>query len=411
MHCSRLILSILSFLLLACGSGLRGDDWPEILGPNRAGRSAEMLPDSFPAAGPKLAWTATIGQGYAGPAVVGEQVILFHRQNELERVESFHAATGKQLWKTDYPATYRGGIDRDHGPRCVPTLLKSENKIVVYGAAGVLHCLTLDRGEKLWSRKLAIDFDAPDGYFGAGSTPVVVNGMVVVNVGGSKGGIVGLALESGETKWATTKESASYSSPIALDRDGISGALLITRMHLMFVDAENGAAKTLLPFGRSGPTVNAAIPLVLGKRVFATSSYDVGAILAELSDGTAIWENDTALSSQYSTPVVSGNHLYGIHGREDIPPAHLRCLDPATGKVAWSRDDFGVAHLIAAKNHLLLLTVDGELVLVAASPDKYRELGRAQIAKGTTRAIPALANGRFYCRSGEKLLCLELNSQ
>ena len=250
---------------------------PKFSAPNCAGRSAELLPDKFPAGGPKLAWSVPLGDGYAGPAVVGQQVIVFHRVDDQERVESLDAATGKRIWKADFPATYRGGFDRDLGPRCVPTAIKTENKIILYGAAGVLHCVTLDSGEKLWSRKLAIDYDVPDGYF-VGSTPVVVDGIVIVNVGGKKAGIVGLDLASGETKWLATKEAASYSSPTKLESEGKRGAVVVTRMNVVHVDAAKGNPKTLFPFGRSGPTVNAAVPLILDKRVFVTSSYEVGAV-------------------------------------------------------------------------------------------------------------------------------------
>ena len=61
-----------------------------------------------------------------------------------------------------------------------------------------------------------------------------------------------------------------------------------------------------------------------------------------------------------------------------------------------------------AGDKLLLLTIGGDLVLAEASPEAYRELGRATIAPSTTRALPAMANGHFYCRSKDRLLCVKL---
>jgi outer membrane protein assembly factor BamB len=228
-------------------------------------------------------------------------------------------------------------------------------------------------------------------------------------VGGRKGGIVALDAKSGETKFAASTEAASYSSPTLLDEHATS-AVMITRLNVMRVDLKAKEAESLFRFGSLGPTVNAAMPLVIGDRLFVTASYGVGAACYDLSgnEPKQIWADDDSISSQYSTPVHRDGHLYGVHGREDIPPAHLRCVELATGKVKWSSDDFGVAHVIVAGNNLLLLKVDGELVLAEATPREFKELDRARIARGVTRALPALADGLFYCRTGEKLICLQL---
>src|SRR4051794_12582279 len=54
-------------------------DWPEILGPHRNGQAEnERLAETWPAAGPKILWRYKLGSGYAGPAVVGDRVVIFH---------------------------------------------------------------------------------------------------------------------------------------------------------------------------------------------------------------------------------------------------------------------------------------------------------------------------------------------
>lgn len=401
-----LLLATAAILTLATTSS--AEDWPQILGPHRNGSSSEKLPDHFPAGGPKQVWSVPVGQGYAGPAVADGRLVVFHRAEGKERVAAFDAKTGKPLWTADFPAIYRGGFNDDLGPRCVPVIHKG--RVYLYGAAGDCHCVELKDGTKVWSRSLAADYDAPDGYFGAGSTPIVIGDKLLVNVGGKKVGIVALKLDSGDTAWMSTTEAASYSSPALLTRGKEPRALFITRMNAVEVDPASGKATTLFPFGKSGPTVNAAVPLVLGSQVFATASYNVGAVLSETKGSAAheLWANDSTLSSQYVTPVHRDGYLYGIHGREDIPPAHLRCVELKSGKVIWSEDDFGVAHLILAGDRLLLLTIDGELVLADASPKAYRELGRAAIVKGPARALPALANGLYYCRGKDKLVCVRV---
>jgi outer membrane protein assembly factor BamB len=391
---------------IALGSLAQAADWPQILGPARNGVSSEKLPDRFPANGPKTAWSAPAGQGYAGAAVADGKVVLFHRVEGKERVAVFDAGSGKPLWATEYPAQYRGGFNEDTGPRCVPLIHKG--RIYVFGASGDCHCLELKDGSKVWSRALWNDYDAPEGYFGAGSTPILLGDRLLLNVGGRKAGIVGLQIDTGEPAFTATKDEASYSSPTSVQRGKQFDALFITRLNAVQVDPATGKATTLFKFGKSGPTVNAAVPLIQDGMLFVTASYGIGARCSKWPSGELLWADDDTLSSQYSTPVLRDGYLYGIHGREDVPPAHLRCVDLKTGKVMWSEDGFGVAHPILAGDKLLLLTVDGDLVLAEASPKAYRELGRASIAKSTTRALPALANGHVYCRSKDRLICLQL---
>lgn len=408
----RMDHSRLMFLLaVAAVSVLCGDDWPQILGPARSGVSRETLPGNFPAGGPKKLWETPVGQGYAGPAVVGDVVVLFHRVANQERAQAFDAQTGRPQWTTNLPARYRGGVDSDTGPRCVPLI--DGGRVFLFGAAGDCHCLKLTDGEVVWSRSLGRDYDAPDGYFGAGSTPIILKDRLLINLGAKGAGLIALEADSGKTAWAVGNEAASYSSPTVMKIGGAAHAIFITRLNVVEVDPADGKATVRFKFGKTGPTVNAAMPLVVGSQVFATASYGVGAVLADLRDErtTTIWSNDTSLSSQYSTPVLHEGYLYGIHGREDIPPSHLRCVEWKTGKVRWSDDGFGVAHPLLAGNRLLLLKVDGELVLAETSPEKYIELGRATLARSTTRALPAFSNGRLLVRSTEKLMCFELRSE
>jgi outer membrane protein assembly factor BamB len=371
----------------------------------------ERLAESWPASGPRVSWRYPLGSGYAGAAAVGERVVVFHRIGNSECVECLSAASGKSLWKTDFSATYRGGIDPDTGPRCVP--LVADGNVFVFGAAGDLHSVKLDSGNKIWSRSLYADYKGDEGYFGAGSTPILVGGQLLVNVGGRGAGVVALDPASGKTLWQASDEAASYSSPTAARIGGHDKAIFITRLNCVVADPATSTVTKLFPFGQRGPTVNAATPLVIGNNLFLTASYGVGAALAPLADTPEkpIWTNDNTLSSQYATPVEAGGFAYGIHGREDQGVAELRCIEAATGKVQWKKTGFGVAHIIFANNKLLIQKADGHLYLAAADPTKYRELSTARISSDPTRALPALAGGRLFVRAGSgggELICLSV---
>jgi hypothetical protein len=120
-----------------------------------------------------------------------------------------------------------------------------------------------------------------------------------------------------------------------------------------------------------------------------------------------IWKGDEILSNHYSSSVASGSFLYGCDGRQE-EGARLRCVELQTGKVCWNRDRFGCASLLLADGHLMALTENGDLVLLDASPEAYRELARISVLGKECRAPLALANGRLYARDNHKLICWKL---
>ena len=291
------MVAVVAFVAAFAASGANAGDWPQILGPHRNGEAdRETLADSWPATGPTTRWTVPLGEGFAGPAVVGNRVIVFHRADNNERIESLDTQTGKPVWQANFSADYRGGINPDRGPRCVP--LVQDGRVFVFGAAGDLHCVELASGKKVWSRSAYADFKGDEGYFGAGSTPIVVGNKVIVNVGGRGGaGLVAFDAKTGETAWQVADEAASYSSPTFAKIDGQPTVIFVTRYHCVAIDPESGEERFRFPFGKRGPTVNAAMPLVFDKRLFVSSSYGVGAVCARLTPtaATPLWSNDDTI--------------------------------------------------------------------------------------------------------------------
>ena len=183
-----------------------------------------------------------------------------------------------------------------------------------------------------------------------------------MNVGGVAGAvIVAFNAKTGETIWKATDERASYSSPVAATIGGQRHIIFAARLNVLSVDPSNGRVLFSFPFGRTGPAVTAANPVVIGDRVFITASYNFGAVLAKLGTTGAMeqWSNDELLSSQYTTSIQLGNVLFGVHGRQDAGAAELRCVEPLTKRVLWQERDFGYATLIMADKKLLIMKTDG----------------------------------------------------
>lgn len=402
--------AILCLTLGTAPSAVAGD-WPQILGPNRNGiAQGETIAHNWGAAGPRRVWQYDLGSGLAGPAVVDGKLIIFHRVGNEDVAEALDARSGTPLWKVTFPTRYVSTISTDNGPRCVPTV--HAGHVYLIGGGGQLHCVKLADGAKVWSRDCARDFNAPDGYFGFGSSPIVAADRLLVNVGGgsAEAGIVAFDLKTGRTLWQATGELASYSSPVTAriaDKDQV---VFVTRYQTLGIDPASGRVWWKLPFGQRGPTVNAANPLVLGDHLFLTASYGIGAVYARLgqNEPQEVWSSDNVLSSQYTTPIYRDGYLYGIDGRHDVGIASLRCIDPKTGKVVWNQDGFGKASLLLAGDKLLVQTTGGELRVVAASPEGYRLLASATVCGEGTFALAALSDGYYYVRDGERLRCFDL---
>jgi len=394
-------------------------DWPQILGPNRNGiyTGPEIVP-SFPRTGPPLLWKRDVGAGFAGPAVAGDRLILFHRVNNRETVEAMDTNTGKTIWTFDYPTSYRDDFGFDEGPRAVPVI--AGGRVFTHGADGMLHGIDFASGKMLWSVDTRKVFGAPKGYFGVASSPVVDGARVLVNVGGTKGlgpskpgeggGIVAFDAASGKALWTATSDEPSYSAPVVADINGQHTGIFFTRTGLVAVDPASG--KVLYQYrwrARQAASVNAATPIVIGDRIFLSASYGTGAVLLQVAGNAVkpIWSGDESMSNHYSTSVLKDGYLYGFDGRQEFGQT-LRSIELATGKVMWNVDGFGAGTLLIAGDTLVIMRESGELALAPASPKAFRFNARAQLVKGVVRAYPALANGHYYVRNEHQLTAFDL---
>jgi len=404
-------------MLMLAGVATAGD-WPQVLGPERSGVAAadERLADAWPAGGPRQVWRRDVGAGVAGVAVVGGRGFLFHRVGDREVLEAFDVATGATAWTDAHATAFVPQVGGGDGPLCAPVV--HEGKVVVFGAQGTLACVDAASGRRLWERSTHRDFSGQEGYFGAGSTPLVVGGRVIVNVGGRKGdaGIVAFDLATGETLWTATREGASYSAPIAVDLAGAPHVLAVTRLSCLLLDPAAGRVCWTFPFGQRGPTVNAATPVRLAAdRFLITAAYGIGSVCAafDAAEARPTWQGVDALASQYATPVLVEGRLYAIDGRDDVPPADFVCLDPETGRVRWREAGFGYGTLLVADGRILVVKTDGELLLVRPDAARLDVLARARPFAddprgGPLRALPALAGGRLYLRNDRSLVALDV---
>lgn len=394
--------------MLAAAGSSAGGDWPQFRGPNRDGvyPHRATVPD-FPEDGPPVVWERPVGAGFSGPAAARGRVILFHRLGGSEVVESIDAASGETVWKSAAATTYKDDFGFDEGPRATPVV--AGGQIYTFSAQGVLRCLEFAGGRTVWSLDTRREFDAPKGFFGAASTPLALGSRLFANVGGS-GGIIAVDKDTGRLLWQSAGREASYSSPVAADFEGETLVVFFTGEGLAALDPSSGAVRFERRWrSRSRASVNAAAPIVSDGTIFLSASYGTGAVALRARGGglEELWSGGDALNSHYATPVLAGGVLYGFHGRQEYGPS-FRAVELASGKVLWSQEGYGAGTATRVGDRLLLLRESGELDLLAVSPEAFRLISRAQILPAETRAYPALADGLFFARDKNTLVCLRL---
>jgi outer membrane protein assembly factor BamB len=245
------------------------------------------------------------------------------------------------------------------------------------------------------------------GFFGVGTSPLLEDGKLIVNVGG-KGGIVAFDAANGQEVWKAPNNDASYSSPTAATVNGARHVFFLTREGIVSLDPSNGKVRFSQRWRSKNPnSVNAATPLVVDDVLFVSACYDTGALAGRIGTDKLekLWSNDESLSNHYSTSVPLDGYLYGIDGRADIGVAELRCVELKTGTVKWKESPFGCASLLLADGKLIALNEKGELRLIEATPKGYREKARSALLEKPCRAALALSEGRLLGRDPKRLVC------
>ena len=396
------------------------DDWPQWRGPRRDGLSAETgLLTDWPRGGPRRVWRVQVGGGYSSPSIAGGRVYVTDKEGNEERVRCLEASSGKELWSHAYEVKY-AGMDPGYakGPRATPTI--HDGRVYTLGATGIFLCLEAapkdGKARLLWRHNLLNEYEAKLPKWGVASSPLVVDDLVIVQPGGKKGSVVAFDRVSGEQKWAALDDLSGYSSPVFTSAAGVRQVVCFTAQRMVGLRVEDG--DLLWQFKWLTPNeANIATPIIADDYVFLSSDYGTGCALLELKakgDGgvsarPVFVRRNKLMRNQFSTCVLHDNHLYGFDVSGYGGSGKLTCLDVRTFKEKWSERGSEKGCLLFADGHLLVLSEEGVLSLVEATPDGYRKKASVEVLDSSQCwALPALAGGRLYLRDNKNLVCLEL---
>ena len=193
---------------------------------------------------------------------------------------------------------------------------------------------------------------------------------------------------------------------------------IIFMMQSGLVSLESATGKELWRFGFPYRTATACSPVVEGDIVFCTAGYGIGGAACQVKktasgfEARELWriKGDATVASLWSTPVCKDGFLYGMISYKDFAKGPLKCVELKTGTVKWQQPGFGAGNVILAGDNLIALSDDGQVVLVKAAPDGYKELGRTKAITGKCWSTPALSNGKLYVRSTKQGACFDLSS-
>lgn len=406
-------------------AGAVTSDWLRLLGPEHNATSPEThLLHDLPKTGLRVVWEKEKGNGFGGPAISGGRLVIFNRVEKSEVVQCLDAATGSEIWKLDYPAPYRPRYGGSEGPRTSPVI--DGNRLFTYGITGMLHCLDLTSGAVIWKHDLAREFSMGTAFFGFGSTPLILDGRLIVQLGGRHEGksVNSMAFDpaTGKVLWSAAHEwGASYASPVPAKLHNRQCVLVFAGGEsrpptggLLVIDAATGV---VLGAGEHradiAESVSAASPVVVsaeaGKaaRVIVSEAYGAGGACFEIAPDFSVkrvWQSDK-FDLYWMTPLVRDGCLYGFGGMSERL-AELVCQDIASGRELWRSDlggGFGRASLLAVDGAALCLGEFGDLAWIELTPKGATVKSRTKLFNAPeTWTLPALSHGLLYVSQNER---------
>jgi len=415
----------LSFVPLtrSAGIGVASSDWPQWRGPERNGISKETgLLAQWPAEGPRLAWQVDdIGDGYSTPSVVGSRIYLMsNRGFEDEFVQALSTNDGKPIWTTRI-GNVGSPNDFSYGKaRSTPTV--DGDSIYALGSNGDLACLETQTGKIRWQKSLRKDFGGQPGFWAYAESPLVDGEVLVVTPGGAGATIVALNRKTGALIWKSAVpggDPAGYASAIVVQAGGRKQYVQFLSQGIVGVDAKTG--QFLWRYKEPVKGMAQMVTPVAGGGYVYGGAHGVGGGTVRLkpeANGVTAEQVYFArdLPNSIGGSVLVGDHLYGTAG------PGLVAVEFRTGMIKWKAESIGRGSVAYADGHLYLHGENGDLALVEATPEEYREKGRFTPPAQPKRkkqgpfpekawTYPVIANGRLYIRDIGTLWAFDIKAK
>jgi enterochelin esterase-like enzyme/outer membrane protein assembly factor BamB len=345
-----------------------------------------------------VAWKRPLGSGYSGVSVADGRAIAMFSDGTSDVTAAFDAQTGKELWRFEIGPTYQGHDGSFTGPIATPAL--DAERVYGLSAFGRLFALDVRSGQLVWSTDLAADHAAPKPFYGFGTSPVLWNGVLVVQLGAKDAMAAGFNPATGERLWSAGNDDVAYQSPVPMELFGRQTVLATGNTKLAWVDADKGEVlyEQAHEGGGMGRGAYSMVPVPVGDSRLFMAYKDDSSTLIQLAgsfgstESERVWE-DRSIRNSYNVPVYYENHLYAFSSRV------LTCVNAADGKSQWRSRRPGDGFLILVDGHLVIATKEGGVHVVEATSSGYREVARVQLFDDLCWTPPSFADAAIYVRS------------
>ena len=377
--------------------------WPGFRGSERDGIiHGVRLETDWSKSPPVELWRRPIGPAWSSFAVRGDLLYTQEQRGEEEIVACYRATTGEPVWIHRDPARFWES-NAGAGPRATPTL--SDGRVYTLGATGIVNALDAGNGAVVWSRNAASDIGGTVPFWGFSSSPLVVGDVVIVYAGG----LAAYDRATGKPRWTGKVSGDSYSSPHLVTIDGVAQVLQLTTAGATSIAPADGSV--LWEHAWPGDTI--VQPAQIADRDILIPNGRNGGLgvrriaVAHGADGWKVEERWTSagMKPYFNDFVVHKGHLFGFDGRI------LACVDLNDGARKWKGGRYGSGQLVLLPDQdlLLVLSEEGELALVGATPDKFTELARFPAIEGKTWNHPVLVGNTLLVRNGEEMAAFRLS--
>lgn len=382
--------------------------WTNFRGPKRDGRYEQAnVSTNWPAKGLPQLWKQPVGVGHASFVVADGKAYTIEQRRSQEVVAAYDINTGRELWTQKWNAEFTDSTG--DGPRATPTW--DQGRIYALGATGELRCLDANSGAVIWGKNILNDNQAKNLPWAQSASPLIVDDKVIVLPGGANGkSVVAYNKMTGAPVWRVLDDPQAYVSPMLVDLAGRRQIVVVSSFRAVGLAPENGALLWSYPWN-TDMGINVSQPIAVDRnRFFISSGYGKGAALVEVKgtgntfSASTIWENKN-MKNKFNSSVLHNGHIYGLD--EGI----LVCLDVNTGERKWKEGRYGYGQIVLAGNHLIVISDQGDVALVKASPDKYTEVTRFTAVQGQTWNYPALADGRLLVRNSTEMAAFDISAK
>ncbi|MHC5109469.1 MAG: outer membrane protein assembly factor BamB family protein [Planctomycetota bacterium] len=392
---------------VACPTAVMAADWPGFRGSQVDGISSEKSDFDRPGGiSLNAAWKIPIGSGYAGVAVSGQTVVTMFADGESDVIAAYDTESGKERWRATLGKTYTGHDGSHTGP--ISTPLIAQGNVYALDAWGRLLALALDTGKEVWSFDLAQKHGAKKPHYGFTTSPIMMDGVLIVQGAVDGKAVVALNPSSGEVLWSLGDDTVTYQTPIPYEMNGKRQLLAAGQKKLFGVDVSTGSLLWDYDHGGTGARgVSSLTPVPSGDGKLFLALHDESSAMVQLNpsdDGvevSPVWDGRTIRNS-YNVPVYHNGHVYAYSSR------FLTCVNAKDGKPAWRSRQPGDGFLIMVDGHLVIATKAGGVHVAKVSGEGYEEKAGIPIFDELAWSAPAYANGSIYARSLSELARIDI---